>query len=132
MRHEHLYHQLLLYLNRDGLKELWKILVAGAQDLVAGPVSPTGLHRGLLGIMLDRTVVWLNRAAALGRVTVSPLPSPMETLKGEEGEGFICEMGGDSTPHVTLNILGQKFNLAGEFAARKSCHLVAGCKALWK
>lgn len=91
MRHEHLYHQLLLYLNRDGLKELWKILfISGSQDLGVGPISPIGLHRGLLGIMLDRTVVWLNRAAALGKVTVSPIPSPMETLKGEwegkEGE----------------------------------------------
>ena len=86
MRHEHLYHQLLLYLDKDGLKELWKILfMSGSQDYGAAPSSPIGLHMGLLGIMFDRTVVWLNRAAALGKVTVSPLPSPMEAMKGEEG-----------------------------------------------
>ena len=85
MRHEHVYHQLLLYLDRDGLRELWKVLfVGGAQE-----ASPAGLQVGLLGIMLDKTVVWLNRAAAMGKVAVSPVPSPMETMQGREECGGV-------------------------------------------
>lgn len=79
MRHEHLYHHLLLYLDREGLKELWKILFPTPPQDVTTP--PTGLHSGLLGIILDSTVVWLKRATALGK-SPSPLPSPMETSQG--------------------------------------------------
>lgn len=86
MRHEHLYHHLLLYLDRDGLRELWKVLSLAAPRDVA---TPTGLQSGLLGVMLESTVVWLKRAAALGKST-SPLPSPMETNQSERGELGVC------------------------------------------
>lgn len=82
MRHEHAYHQLLLYLDRGGLKELWKILfppTCSSSHESAASCSP-GLHNGLLGIMLENIVVWLKRAAALE--SSAPLPSPMETSHG--------------------------------------------------
>ena len=84
MRHEHSYHHLLLYLDRDGLRELWKILflTTPPQDAATTPSSGSaGLHIGLLGFMFDNTVVWLKRSAALGKST-SPLPSPMDLSQG--------------------------------------------------
>ena len=79
MRHEHLYHHLILYQDREGLKELWKILFQTVSSQDTGGLPR--LQNGLLGIMLDKMVVWLSRAAAMGKGGVSPLPSPMETLQ---------------------------------------------------
>ena len=79
MKHEHFYHHLLLYLDRGGLKELWKILFPLPPS---EPSNSPGLHSGLLGIMVNSAItVWLKRAAVI-RNSVSPLPSPMETSQG--------------------------------------------------
>ncbi len=84
MLSEHLFHHLLLYLDRRGLGELWKILFppAATAPPQAGGLEEAGLHRGLVGIMLDSTVVWLKRSVAHGR-SVSPVPTPMDTVQGK-------------------------------------------------
>ena len=79
MRHEHLYHHLLLYLDQEGLRELWKILFPQVAPQDTGTSS--GFHSGLLGVMMDNTVVWLKRTAAIG-TSISSLPSAMETSQG--------------------------------------------------
>ena len=67
MKHEQT-HQLLLFLDREGLRSLWKVLFSG--------VTPSSLHGGLLGVIVDSNVmVWLKSSqrgpanGAVGEVT---------------------------------------------------------------
>ncbi len=63
MRHESSHHLLLLYLDREGLKELWKLVFS-----VTSPSQP-GLHAGLLGVVLDDAVtVWLDGGVAMSQM----------------------------------------------------------------
>ena len=78
MTHEHLYHHLLLYLDREGLKELWKILFPGTKkdSSTSSSSSSLGLHTGLLGVMMDSIVVWLKKVGVVAQ------PTPMDTGQG--------------------------------------------------
>ena len=50
--HEQQSHQLLLYLDHEGLRNLWKVLFSSEN-------SNSALHSGLLGVVLDSGVtVW--------------------------------------------------------------------------
>ena len=61
MRHEYHYHRLLLYLDKEGIKELWKLVFYSSSFSISQP----GLHIGLLGVILDNAVtVWLDGGAA--------------------------------------------------------------------
>ena len=61
IHHERLYHRLLLYLDRSGVVELWKLVFHSPL-----PPSQPGLHTGLLGVVLDNAVtVWMDGVPSL-------------------------------------------------------------------
>jgi len=86
MRHERLHHLLLLYLDRDGLKELWKLIFAKTSS------SHPGLRTGLLGVVLDDAVtVWLDGGVAQvgGAAQQDAAMSMAPHVEGEiQGQGW--------------------------------------------
>ena len=57
--HEQQSHQLLLYLDREGLRNLWKILFNADNSCCSS------LHNGLVGVVLDSGLtVWCKASAA--------------------------------------------------------------------